>query len=236
MKPLAHTSGLTLSVGAPWEIWRTRSNITTGHIIDLYTKSGSIGLYSTLLILVPDYQVTVAILSAGLEGSVINTIAEIVAQTIIPVLHQSAREEATKNLVGQYNADAALNSSILLDADLEGLVVEKWISNGSDLLELAETYSQITNGGHIRSVRLYPTDLVDVIGDRRRVGYRALFDIGESNSPVMRVFDQYLNAWGQVDQNTYGKIGVDDFVFELDEDGDAVSMEPRVLGLKLMRI
>lgn len=54
----------------------------------------------------------------------------------------------------------------------------------------------------------------------------------------MRVFDQYLNAWGQVDQNTYsyGKIGIDDFVFELDEDGDAVSIEPRILGLKLMRI
>jgi hypothetical protein len=70
------------------------------------------------------------------------------------------------------------------------------------------------------------------------VGYRALLDIETNKDPVMRVFGQYLNAWGQVDQNTYsyGKIGIDDFVFELVEDGDAVSIEPRVLGLKLMRI
>jgi hypothetical protein len=234
MKPLTHTSGMTLSVGAPWEIWRTRSNITTGHTIDLYTKGGSIGLYNSLLILIPDYQVTVAILSAGPEGSVVN-IAEIVAQTVIPVLHQSAREEALKNIVGEYIADAGLNSSILLNADVDGLVVDKWISNGSDLLDLAETYSQITNGGHIRSMRLYPTDLVDEMGDRTRVGYRAIFDVGVNDKPVMRVFDQYLNAWGQVDQNTYGKTGVDDIIFEFDE-GTAVSIEPRILGLKLMRI
>jgi hypothetical protein len=65
-----------------------------------------------------------------------------------------------------------------------------------------------------------------------------LLDIETNQDPVMKVFDQYLNAWGQVDQNTYsyGKIGIDDFVFELVEDGDAVSIEPRVLGLKLMRI
>lgn len=43
MKPLAHTSELTLSVGAPWEILRIKSNISTGHSIDLYTKGGSLG-------------------------------------------------------------------------------------------------------------------------------------------------------------------------------------------------
>jgi len=56
------------------------SNITTGHTIDLYTKSGSIGLYSSLLTLIPDYQVTVAILTAGPEDSVIETAAEIAAK------------------------------------------------------------------------------------------------------------------------------------------------------------
>ena len=235
MKPVAHTSGLTLSVGAPWEIWRTRTNITTGHITDLYTKSGSIGLYNTHLILIPDYQVTIAILCAGSEGSVVNTIAEMVVQTIIPVLHQSAREEAAKNLVGYYVADSNINSSIQLKVDEVGLVVDKWISNGSNLLDLAETYSQITGGGHIRSVRLYPTNLVDEIDDGFRVGYRMLFDAEASERQVVRVFDQYLSAWGQVDQTTYGRIGVDDIVFELDGEGNAVSIDPRFLSVKLMR-
>jgi hypothetical protein len=235
MKPITHTSRLTLSVGAPWEIWRTQSNISTGHTVDLYTKGGSIGLYNSLIVLIPDYQVSIAILSAGPEGSGVNNIAEMVIQTLLPVLHQSAREGTTKSLVGEYIADAKFNSSTMLDSDDLGLVVKRWISNGSDLLDLVQTYSQITGGGHVRSVRLYPTDLVDHIDDKTRVGYRILFDVGGSERPVKRVFDQSLNAWGQVDQITYGKTGVDDVVVEFDGDGHAVSIEPRVLGLRLLK-
>jgi hypothetical protein len=235
MKPMAHTSGQALSVGAPWEIWRTRSNITTGHAVDLYTKGGSIGLYNSLVVLIPDYQVAVSILIAGPEGSVIQAIAETVAQMFIPIIHQSTREEATKNLVGSYVANDNLNSSMMLKADDLGLIVEKWINNGSDLLDLIETYSQITNGGHVRSVRLYPTDLEDHIGEEIRVGYRVLFDVSTGEKPGARVFDQSLNSWGQIDQVTYGKTGVDDVVLEFDEDGSAVSIEACVLGVKLFK-
>jgi hypothetical protein len=235
MKPMAHTSGQTLSVGAPWEIWRTRSNITTGHAVDLYSKGGSIGLYNSLVVLIPDYQVAVSILIAGPEGSVIQAIAETVVQRFIPVLHQSTREEATKNLVGSYVANDNLNSSMMLKVDDLGLTVEKWISNGSDLLDLIETYSQITNGGHVRSVRLYPTDLVDQLGEEIRVGYRILFDVATGEKPGTRVFDQSLNSWSQIDQITYGKTGVDDIVLEFDVDRNAVSIMARVLGVKLFK-
>jgi hypothetical protein len=237
MKPMTHTSGFTLSVGAPWEIWRTRSNITNGHIIDLYTKGGSIGLYESLLVLIPDYQVAVAILVAGAETSVINavTIGEMVSQALIPVLHESAREEAERDLAGRYTAGATINSSMLLTTDEFGLVIEKWINNGFDLLSLVEKYSQITGGGHVRSVRLFPTDLVEKIGNRTRVEYRILFDIETKKGPSIRIFDQDFTAWGQVDQNTYGKTGVDDVVVEFDAEGTAVSIEPRVLGVTLVK-
>ena len=235
MKPLAHTSELALSVGAPWEILRIKSNISTGHTIDLYTKGGSLGLYNSLLILIPDYQVAVAILTAGKEESVINTVAEMVVQTLIPVLHQVAREEARRNLAGVYISDGSVNSSSQLSAHGMGLLVEKWISNGSDLLAVAERYSQMTKGGNLKSVRLYPTGLVEQIEGGTRVGYRALFETGRSMREGLRVFEQDINAWGMVDDNTYGRIGVDDFVFELDAEGNAISIEPRVLRTKLMR-
>lgn len=235
MKPLAHTSALTLSVGAPWEIWRLRSNITTGHTIDLYTKSGSIGLYNSLLVLVPDYQVSVAILIAGTDDTILSPVAEMVVQAFIPVLHQVARDEAVRELAGVYISDGALNSSLQLNADGLGLLVEKWISNGSDLLAVAEAYSQMTNGGNLKSLRLYPTNLVDEINGRLRVGYRAAFEIGRSMIEAVRVFDQELSAWSGIDQNTYGRVGVDDFVFELGKEGSASFVEPRVLRAKLVR-
>ncbi|KAE9373571.1 beta-lactamase/transpeptidase-like protein [Stipitochalara longipes BDJ] len=235
MKPVAHISGLTLSVGAPWEIWRTRSNIAGGHIVELYTKGGSIGLYESLLVLIPDYQVAVAILVTGSESSAVSAISEMVFQEIIPVLHDTAREEAERNMAGQYIADANINSSMLLTTDEFGLVVEKWVNNGSDLLDLVETYSHITAGGHVRSVRLFPTDLVENIGGRTRVGYRILFDIETKMGPSTRIFNQDSKAWGQVDQATYGKTGVDDVVVEFEAEGSAVSIELRVLGVRLVK-
>jgi hypothetical protein len=234
MKPLAHTSELTLSVGAPWEILRIKSNISTGHTIDLYTKGGSLGLYNSLLILIPDYQISVAILAAGTQESVTHTVAEMMIHTFVPVLHQIAREEARRNLAGVYISDGSDNSTSQLNADGMGLLVEKWISNGSDLLAVAERYSQMTNGGDLKSLRLYPTGLVEQVDGGARVGYRALFETGRSMREGVRVFDQ-ASAWGMVDQITYGMIGVDDFVFELDAEGNAISIEPRVLRTKLMK-
>jgi hypothetical protein len=67
------------------------------------------------------------------------------------------------------------------------------------------------------------------------VEYRILFDIETKKGPSSRIFDQDFTAWGQVDQNTYGKTGVDDVVVEFDAEGTAVSIEPRVLGVTLMK-
>lgn len=38
-----------------------------------------------------------------------------------------------------------------------------------------------------------------------------------------------------VDQITYGMIGVNDFIFELDAEGNTISIKPRVLRTKLMK-
>lgn len=238
MKPITHTAGLTLSIGAPWEIWRTRTNITSGHIVDLYTKGGSIGLYNSLLILIPDYEFVIAILSAG-PGDGINAVAvaEMVVQRLVPVLHQAASQEAGRNIVGNYEADAKLsiNSSAIIGVDDGGLVVERWISNGSDLLALVETYAQLTGGGTVRSVRLVPTDLGEGTGDGTKVGYRILFDVIGNEGTATRIFNQNFEIWSNVDDITYGKTGVDDVVVEFDGDGNAVSIEPRVLGVQLLR-
>ena len=163
-----------------------------------------------------------------------SVVSEMVLQTIIPVLHEAARGEAERKMAGQYIADGNVNSSMLLKTDEFGIVVEKWISNGSDLLGLAEMYAQLSGGGHIRSVRLLPTDLTENIGGWTRVGYRILFDTETRKESAFRIFSQDFKAWGQVDQSTYGKTGVDDVVVQFDADGNAISIDPRFLGLKLV--
>jgi Beta-lactamase len=237
LKPMTHTSALTFSVGAPWEIYRTKSNITTGRTIDVYTKSGGIGSYTSLLILIPDYDVSLAVLAAGSNGIVVNYVAEMVVQTLIPILEQSARDEAAKILTGLYISETGDNSSISLNVDNgPGLVIERWISNGSNLLNTAEDYLQASSGAQVRSVRLYPTGLKDWEQCKTRAAYRAVFDISTQPDTTSRVFDQNVNTWETVDEATYGEISVDDFIFEFDSGSAVKYIEPRVLRSRLVKV
>lgn len=134
MKPHAHTALWSLSVGAPWEIIRTRTRTTEGHAVDLYTKSGGIGAYGALLVLVPDFGIVVPILAAGTDAATAVGVAfERVVQGFLPVLEKAARQQTKRNLGGTYTTKG--NSTLVLDVEddpVSGLVVKQWISNGVD--------------------------------------------------------------------------------------------------------
>lgn len=237
MKPHSHTSSLSASVGAPWEIYRTRSNITSGRVIDLYTKSGSVGMYGSLLILIPDFQVSFSILAAGPDANhLVTTAAEMVLQAFVPALEQVSRDQACRAFCGKYYGTA--NSSLTLSVDDgPGLLVSDWISSGVDIKASGQAYSDATNGGQIKSIRLYPTGLRSQKGAasgttaRTLVSYRALFEVvdPDADPDVPRIFDPNAGVWGEVDNLVYGTVAVDDFLFHLDQYGDTVAVEPRVV-------
>lgn len=230
MKPHTHTSSMSFSVGAPWEIWRTKSNITTGRIIDLYTKSGSIGQYSSVLILVPDQDFVVSVLAAGADfASLKNTASELAVQRILPALENMARTQACGKFCGLYKAaNSSLNSTLELDADGElGLRVKSWINRGVDFFKVAREYADSTKGGKVTSMRLYPSN----IRNETVASYRAIIATQPygNRTEVPRIFDDAASQWGKIDQLMYGNIAVDDFIFHLDEEGVAQSVEARVM-------
>ncbi|KAI3321348.1 beta-lactamase/transpeptidase-like protein [Xylariaceae sp. AK1471] len=244
MKPGSHTSSMFASVGSPWEIWRTRTQTTRGRVIDLYTKSGSLGQYNSQLFLAPDYGVVVSILGAGSSSSTTVTITtEMVLQSLIPILEDLAREQACKSLCGTYESTQhGLNSSITIAVDADGLYVERWINRGVDVKAVASAYSVETGGIPVKAVRFQATNLQEsssashTARGARRVAYRAIFDTTDqdTNGPA-RIMDPNSNSWGQFDANVYGEIAVDDFVVHLDANGTAVMIEPRVTRDTLLR-
>ncbi|KAK5996694.1 Beta-lactamase-like protein sdnR [Cladobotryum mycophilum] len=237
MKPNSLTSSTSLAVGAPWEIVRTRTDIRAGTLVDLYTKSGSIGAYESLIILVPDYQVTFAIIAGGPDASLAETIAgETAVQALLPALERASRAEACQKFCGEYrpSLSSSLNSSLVLAVDdRPGLLVKQWISRGSDLVLLAQAYANATRGGHIQSVRLYPAG----IKAQNQAAYRAVFQTVpyDSDPSTHFVFDPAAEIWATPDNLVYGAIAVDDFVFRLDDQGAATAVEPRVLREVLER-
>ncbi|KAI0525461.1 putative penicillin-binding protein [Xylaria bambusicola] len=244
MKPTSHTSSPFFSVGSPWEIWRTRSRITNGRVVDLYTKSGSVGQYDSQLMLLPDYGVTLSILVAGSSsGSVITVATEMVLQSLIPVLEDITIGEACSNLCGTYeSSQPGTNSSITVAADPVGLYLDRWINRGVDIKAVAQAYAAQTGSPPIDSARLQATNLQDKSPTNhntqrnQRVAYRVVFDTtSENSSRPHRILDPGAHQWSAIDSIMYGEISVDDFVVHLDANGTAVMIEPRVVRDKLLR-
>ena len=98
MKPVTHTSSMGMSVGAGWEILRSKTLTEDRRVIDVYTKSGDLGLYHALVGAITDYDIVVTVLSGGeevtLDPDMRAKIFSTVVQTLVPAIDRAARDEA----------------------------------------------------------------------------------------------------------------------------------------------
>ena len=105
-----------------------------------------------------------------------------------------------------------------------GLKIEKWMSNGADVLaamsDELEAYDEPTDP----NFRLFPNLLYPSNG--QVVGF-----VGST-----RWLTGPFPAWESVDGFTYGSVGVDNFVFKMDESEQrAMSIEPLAYRVSLRR-
>lgn len=219
MKPRTFTDDAKAAVGAPWEI--LRANIGS-RLVDLYTKDGNWGGYAAYLGLVPDYRVGFAILAASLPRpqAAITTYAvrRLIENILVSGLEEIAREEADASFSGTYRS-ASSNSSIRIVADDQpGIKIVSWTSEGADVL--ATMQGVLKENGETPSVdfRLYPNLLYP--GESEYVGFAASTGFLTGTSPS-------YPAWESIDGFTYGSIGIDNFVFQIDLDtGKAINVQP----------
>jgi hypothetical protein len=237
MKPLSRTANPSLSVGMPWEIG-TFTDSSTSQIIDLYTKSGNLGVYSALLVLLPDYNVGFTVMTAGANNLVVvEAIAEMLSNTFVPAVIDAAREEANVNYAGTYtNSDTSVNSSLTLTTKTSqlGLSITSWISNGTDMLAVSADLVLSTPGSDIM-ITLYPTGLKTLCSNgESRLAFRAIFEDPRVKNPG-RIFTNTCQSWIFMEQIVYGRLSLDEFVFTVDEDGKAKSVVPSALRAELTK-
>lgn len=221
------------SVGAPWEIYRVN---TPRGVVDVYTKSGGIGVYVSLLVLVPDYDFGWVVLSAadspGTAGGGLNILTSSIADAFLPAMEAAAKDEAAAVFTGTYKATNGVNSSITIATDgYPGLGVQRWISNGSDIFESYLTSFGLTSANTL-AIRLYPTNLMGT--SPKQQAFRSMVDALPETVP--KGFFPACGSWGGVDSAMYGIVGLDEFLFHFDENGRAVSVEPRALRATLQKV
>ncbi|KAF5642049.1 beta-lactamase-like 1 [Fusarium sp. NRRL 52700] len=241
MKPIAHTADIHLSVGMPWEIRRTY--IPLGHsgtrVVDLYTKNGAVGLYTAMIVLSPDHEIGFVALIAGENRAyMLSYLPDILAQTLLPAAEITARDAAVSRFSGTFQGPKSRLTVTMSDT----LVVRNWTRAGVDVLAMqaALTWPGLDL---VPMLRLYPMGLEG----NKRMSFRGVFEAhlanvstaeAEENATEASVgpFSGGCGSWGAVDSLAYGNIGVDDFEFEVDEDGKATGLTPRVMRETLKKV
>jgi len=229
LKPAALSSEPNAGVGSPWGVRRIRLPIANGkRMVDSFNKAGRIGYYSSLMTLIPDYNIGFSILIAGpnIPGNTNFNLADILGPQLLPALEAAGREEAAAKLGGRY-VDTKTNSSLTLTTqpDRPGLGIENWISNGTDMqlisVVLAAGYQPVAP-----SIRLYPTGLeTRRANGTKKVAFKAVYE--DLNVPAKpdSMFSTDCGTWVSFTSVTYGTHALDQWIVEEDKDGRVVSLE-----------
>ncbi|KAF5698577.1 beta-lactamase-like 1 [Fusarium globosum] len=241
MKPISHTADIHMSVGMPWEIRRTYVPLGRSgtRIVDLYTKNGAIGLYTAIIVLSPDHGIGFVALMAGANRAyLLSYIPDLLMQTLLPAAENAARHNAVKRFAGTFKGP---KSKLMVTMD-DTLVVRNWTRGDVDVIA---TQAALTWPGlDVTPVlRLYPMGLEG----NRRMSFRAVLEAQAVNDSTQEAETKETDAssgpfsggclsWGGVDSLTYGNIGVDDFEFEVDEEGNATGLIPRVMREALKKV
>lgn len=239
MKPGSFLPDGKSAIGAPWEIFQALQieSSPTNKTIWMYTKSGDLGLYSTWLILLPDYDAGFTILTGGVKATTVSRVlADFAASFFVTELEIAAKQEAADRYAGEYAgsfSNVAGNGTDMFEMvvavdDFAGLAIKNYTINGVDF-RAAIAASGKTTADQIQ-LRLYPTGLTAPGSDGQLLeGYR-MIRYGPNTltaPPKGAVFSslrgiEWFNIGGATSGTGYGANGgLDEFAFVVRDGGKA---------------
>ncbi|KAJ4294194.1 hypothetical protein N0V90_007884 [Kalmusia sp. IMI 367209] len=214
LKPVSHTSNLVNSIGRPWEIYSLTAT-PISPVIPVYQVRGNVGLYSSHIGLVPDYDVGFVILAADSEVNPdLNAYADIISIAMLPALEQNAIVSASKAFAGTYVS--ASNTSIVIaqaEDSSPGLSLTSFKSSHKDVRAVYAELNDISPEN--LSFRLYPTNTAEEKEKGKKMAFRASFqdvtELADAGTPT-------CDTWRYIDQLQVNGVGLDEFIFEMEGD------------------
>ncbi|RYP62804.1 hypothetical protein DL771_009580 [Monosporascus sp. 5C6A] len=242
LKPTTPTSDFKAGIGAPWGTRRIQigTGPSSNRIIDSYAKAGSINVYQSLFLLIPDYEIGfTTLLAGGWPGNANWDMADKIGTILLPAIEQAAREQAGAMYGGTYvSTDEGLNSTVTFttEDDRPGLGVQNWISNGTDMFAVMMFFTMpgvnITNP----AIRIYPAGLEARNDDgSRRVAFKAVAEDLNGVSHENSMFSTDCGKWVSQSTVKFASRALDQFVFDIDSSGNVVSVENQALRAKLAK-
>ena len=263
MKPLSHTADPFTSVGAPWEIARYTLPNSPFKTVDLYAKSGDFGYYTAYLVLVPDYNVGFSVNVAGSLGAT-GPLANVITESFVPALEEASRLQTDAKYTGHYiSLDTQYSFVLSTDKHSPGLRLNNFTgpSNSNEFATLAllasvaaghddvaEEYLPLFQNGSASAaytdglfgveidLRLFPTMLEDNVKENngsQRVSFRAAVGLSETLQPGP--FTAPCATWEVLDTLELGGSSFDEFIFDIDEQGEAIAIKHRFFKAGLQK-
>jgi hypothetical protein len=136
INPVSPSEGLNSFFGMPWEILQTdRILKDSRRTVRFISKSGGLPGYTSVIATVPEFDLGITILVAG-KPDIFPKILDAVGAPLIRAAEEVAIRQLQERYVGTYTStNHTLNSTITLVADSRGLVVKRFISNYTNVLD-----------------------------------------------------------------------------------------------------
>ncbi|KAK3704710.1 hypothetical protein LTR37_013684 [Vermiconidia calcicola] len=231
LKPVSDTSNLRNAVGRPWEIYHF-GDAATDPIIDVYTKTASVGRYSSYFGLAPSHDVGFAILAVDTETEApdLNAYADIVLGALGQI-DELTRKQADATLAGTYHDGESMFQLKLTGSD-PGLKVSKLTIDGTNwLVEIACRAGIDKASDH--DLRLYPTNLEsNTSGGGKQQVFQAII---QDKSALVDAGTPTCISWQTVGELKRNGVPLDRFVIETGSDGVAISVTWPALDIQYSR-
>ncbi|PKX90068.1 serine hydrolase domain-containing protein [Aspergillus novofumigatus IBT 16806] len=164
--PVSFTAGMGSYYGMPWEIFRTDRILLPDdkrrtRTVTFFTKGGGVPGYRTIILLVPEYDLGITVLTAGDE-----TLPEVIVEMVIVPLIRAADALAARQIketyVGRYTSSTKehiVHSTLTLTyTSTHGLEINEWISNSTDVLSIISKHFQYPKNTKLHA-QLIPSGL-----------------------------------------------------------------------------
>ncbi|KFY06763.1 hypothetical protein V492_07763 [Pseudogymnoascus sp. VKM F-4246] len=156
--PGSYSEHLSSFYGMPWEIFRTSSILpSTSRPVTFVTKAGSLPGYLTYAIMAPEYDLGITIFTAGSQ-TLLDLLREAVTVPLLRAAEEAAQRDLHSRYAGIFTAAAPLNSTLVLSqSDSNGLYIDSFISNSTDVVGDPQVPLQLLTQGLPFRVQLVPS-------------------------------------------------------------------------------
>jgi hypothetical protein len=238
LNPVTFASDFLASVGAPWGVRRIQleKDKQPHRTLSVFTKAGTFRQYTAFITLLRDFNLGFTIMMAGQPALTNFYGADLLGAALIPAYVIASREEADALYSGTYMSRAggglnntAVNSSLTITttSDKPGLGIGPWISNGTNMVDMALKLAAGSNFSPSHAeARLYYSQLESSTeGGGKRQAWKAVFEDTGGPAAGQQLWSTDCGAWVGVTGITYASLPLDEFIFNFGEDGKVKSIE-----------